>query len=339
MRVVHFESGLGNQMLDYCDYIAIKKRNPNDRCLAECIVYDIPECNNVISQWNGLEIERIFGIKLDKLSTFFDEDEWSEILEEVRSSEFWNKEWNYPKYVVNALNCHGMNLRSEFTDFEKRAELQRKKKLIQGIIASKTAQSIKRMYRRFKPQIEPLSASFIPKSYDTYEGHTLCYMFKGAGIEKIEKEVRGTFRFPTIKDEKNKSLADVIQGEVSVAVHIRLGDALVYNKKYLDRKYIHKALAFVKQKTNNAHFYIFGNPDGLSWFKDNIRKLPVDVSEVTYVDWNTGENSYIDMQLMSMCKHNIILFSSFAWWAAYLNDNPYKITISPEPKILTTDWI
>ena len=25
IRIVHFESGLGNQMLDYCDYIAIKK--------------------------------------------------------------------------------------------------------------------------------------------------------------------------------------------------------------------------------------------------------------------------------------------------------------------------
>ena len=28
VRVVHFESGLGNQMLDYCDFIAIKKMNP-----------------------------------------------------------------------------------------------------------------------------------------------------------------------------------------------------------------------------------------------------------------------------------------------------------------------
>ena len=59
VRVVHFESGLGNQMLDYCDYIAIKKMNPNDKCYAEDMVYDIPECGSVICQWNGLEIENI----------------------------------------------------------------------------------------------------------------------------------------------------------------------------------------------------------------------------------------------------------------------------------------
>lgn len=339
LRVIHFESGLGNQMLDYCDYIAVKKMNPQDRCLAEAVVYDIPQCNEVIAQWNGLEIERIFGIKLERVSDRFSAEEWEDILNEIRNTEFWRKNWNYPKYVVEAFNRHGMTLRSEFCDFDQQAEMNREKNLLRELIASPLGQSLKRMVHRVVPQTVPLSNSFVKKPYDTFEGHTLCYMFRGAGIEQIEKEIRAAFIFPELSDKKNVDFANLLGQTNSVAVHIRAGDAMVYNRKYLERHYIHRAIKFMKKKVEDPRFYIFGNPSGLSWFKNNVEGSVVDGSEVVYVDWNCGENSYIDMQLMSLCKHNIILFSSFAWWASYLNQNPNKITIAPEPKMLTTHWM
>jgi len=62
MKVFHIESGLGNQMLSYCELLAMKKMNPDEDCYIEKIIYSIPEPNEYISQWNGYELDRIFGI-------------------------------------------------------------------------------------------------------------------------------------------------------------------------------------------------------------------------------------------------------------------------------------
>ena len=58
MKLVHIESGLGNQMLNYAEFLAMRHANPGEECYMENIIFRIPEVNETISQWNGYELEK-----------------------------------------------------------------------------------------------------------------------------------------------------------------------------------------------------------------------------------------------------------------------------------------
>lgn len=118
MKVVHIESGLGNQMLSYCEYLALKSLHPDEDIYIETMIYDIPECNEVIKQWNGYELKRIFGIDAPNIKDIFTEEQWTKIMDEVHASEFWNKNWNYPVYITYALRNAGLDIRNIRGDFE-----------------------------------------------------------------------------------------------------------------------------------------------------------------------------------------------------------------------------
>lgn len=86
-----------------------------------------------------------------------------------------------------------------------------------------------------------------------------------------------------------------------------------YGKDYLD-----KALA---QFDPSSLFVVSSN--NLEFAK---KQMPAWVKNVVYIE---NEANYIDLFLLSFCKHNVITNSSFGWWAAWLNQNPEKIVVRP----------
>lgn len=127
---------------------------------------------------------------------------------------------------------------------------------------------------------------------------------------------------------ESKAVEERILASNSVSLHIRRGD-VVTNPEYrswyeglVTEQYYRNAIAYFTQKLKNPHFFVFS--DEIEWAKKNFT-IP---GEVTYVDHNGPEAGYEDLHLMSRCKHNLTTgFSSFSWWAAYLNKNPGKIVL------------
>jgi len=147
-------------------------------------------------------------------------------------------------------------------------------------------------------------------------------------FKDIKKKIQETFVFNEPGDEVNIALIDKIKNSSSISLHIRRGDYL--HAKWMeslvvikDNTYYEGAINYMNEKIKDPHYFVFS--DDIKWAQENL-KLP----NVTYVDHNTGTKSYIDMYLMSLCKHNIIANSSFSWWGAWLNKNEQKIVVMPE---------
>ncbi|HOV15035.1 MAG TPA: alpha-1,2-fucosyltransferase, partial [Spirochaetota bacterium] len=122
------------------------------------------------------------------------------------------------------------------------------------------------------------------------------------------------------------NISNQIKNSNSVSIHVRRGD-YVGNIKTLnfhgvcEIDYYIDAINSIKQKVQNPLFFIFS--DDIEWCKNNIK----DENSI-FIDFERDD--YVDMYLMTVCKHNIIANSSFSYWAAYLNQNFDKIVIAPK---------
>ena len=104
-----------------------------------------------------------------------------------------------------------------------------------------------------------------------------------------------------------------------VSLHVRRGDYTKLSEHHhnLDIKYYLNAIDYFQ----GHNFMVFS--DDIEWCKKHFDFSPSSV----FVE---GEEDFIDLHIMSKCKHNVIANSTFSWWAAYLNPNPNKTVIYPD---------
>ena len=147
----------------------------------------------------------------------------------------------------------------------------------------------------------------------------------------VADEVRSAFAFhPELASERTQALAEKIKADaLSVSLHVRRGDYLqpsVWRNTggVCCLPYYKRAIAEMRRRVDGLHFYVFS--DDPEWCRAH---LPLDDTAV-FVDWNKKTDSWQDMMLMSLCRHNIICNSTFSWWGAWLNGNPEKTVLAPD---------
>lgn len=258
MKIVVFGGGLGNQIFEYGFYKHLKLNFKSEK------VYGIYH-GRWLNEHNGLEIDRIFQVKLPKQS------------------------------FIALIVASGLFLLKKIGLYSKLIDM-----------GTRTVNPNAIVYNGCK-----VNKAFIPKGTDWLK------------FKIFELNPQNDFVLNRI-NECN-----------SVFVHIRRGDYLSdkYRKRFEGTcpiTYYHSAISFMEKNFEKPFYFVFS--DDIEWVKKNIQ-LP---SNATYITWNTGKDSYIDMYLMSNCKAGIIANSTFSFWAARLGKEK-KIVTYPERWINTED--
>ncbi|RCW30044.1 alpha-1,2-fucosyltransferase [Marinilabilia salmonicolor] len=145
----------------------------------------------------------------------------------------------------------------------------------------------------------------------------------------IRNELRTLIKFkkPSL-NKRNEKLFYQINSSNSIGVHVRRGDYLnkenVNHFENIGQEYYHKAKKIItKEMGSDIKFFFFS--DDIDYVKSEFNWGE---EEAVFVDWNLGENSYLDMYMMAHCQGLIIPNSTFSWWAGVLVKE--KKVISPK---------
>lgn len=145
--------------------------------------------------------------------------------------------------------------------------------------------------------------------------------------QPVREQLLSDFTFKLPKDGAYKKYEEVLlTSQDTVAIHIRRGDYLSEEYSnwniFQDYSFFFNSIEFLKKQYNAKSFFIFSD--------DLIACKEIFIGdEYTFVEANTGKNSYLDMYLMTLATHNIISNSSFSWWAAFLKQKS-GVVIAPK---------
>lgn len=285
MRIQLLNGGLGNQAFQYIFVRFAERYAPEETWWIDDSAFFISNAHN------GYELEKVFGVKPNLLSNYFDTDVWDEIIR---------------------LRKDGVSLPQIFSDMGLPITLvaETSDYSFQGDVAITRA-------NEFHPEI-----TVYPAENVYYHG----YWINKKWFSTYREENLAEFTFPPLTDERNVKYAAAIQATPSIGIHIRRGDFVTLGWT-LPVEYYNNGCKAIVEKFPDAWFFVF--TDDVDWCKANAEGLGLNLSKQTiYVSGNMHGKNYIDMQLLSMCRGIIMSNSSFCYLAALLDQN-LKVWINP----------
>lgn len=130
-----------------------------------------------------------------------------------------------------------------------------------------------------------------------------------------------------VMDISNQKIYDSIQGDGTVAVHVRRGDLSEYIIGYgypVTIQYFIDAITYMQHNLSNPVFYFFSD-DKEYVCKNLLPAIPFPVKSI--IVENSSEKGYIDLLLISKCKHQITSKGSLGKFGALLQIATDKIVI------------
>lgn len=164
-----------------------------------------------------------------------------------------------------------------------------------------------------------------PWVLDIVDGYLSGYWQSERYFKDAAQELRKSISFGQVDTAEVIYYRDMMEAENSVSIHIRLGDYADTSELYggiCTVEYYKKAVDYIRGKVDNPVFYVFS---------DTLDKVDEVLAGCEYelVEGNSGDKSYLDMYLMSLCRHHIIANSTFGWWGAWLDERTDKIVVTP----------
>jgi len=287
MRIQLLNGGLGNQVFQYLFVRFAERYYPGETWYFDDSYFFLTNAHN------GYELEKIWGIKANLLSNYFDPDVWTEILR---------------------LEREGVTLPQVFLDMG----------LPLSMVAETDGYS-------FNGRIMQINANeFQPDVTKIVDGNNNIY-YHGYWINKhwfstYREENLAELAFPDFTDDHNKKYADLINNCFSVGIHIRRGDFVTLGWTLPIEYYKHACEAML-EKCPEAHFFVF--TDDSDWCRTHMEELGLNLApQTTVITGNTKPNNFRDMQLLSMCQGIIMSTSSFCYLAALIDKN-LKFWVNP----------
>ncbi len=119
----------------------------------------------------------------------------------------------------------------------------------------------------------------------------------------------------------NHTLDDMLKSKNVVSIHIRLTDYLRTPKVICSQEYYDQAINYIKERVPNPCFIVFSDNPHMAKARYHF------TGDVYWVEKDEIKD-YEALTIMSWCKHNIIAFSTFSYWGAWLNQNAEKIVVA-----------
>lgn len=294
MDIAAINGGLGNQAFQYifARSITLKTGRP-------CILDNSYFLNKTPKKHtNGCSVEyrlgKVFGVKPQFLSDLFTAD----VLEELHK----NEEQGYS--IPQQLKDGGIDLAmvAETSDLPK----------FDGNIFWTPA-------NEYNPLLYQCSGNFY------YHGYWINKWWFYNCYDEIMKELQ----FPPLRRFKNQRYAQRMAETESIAVHIRRFSGEGYNWD-IQPEWYQEAMRQFQSRLPNATYFVFSDDLAYCAAHKELYGLDLANGRIIYVEGNEApDDNYIDMQLMSLCKHMIIANSSFSYLAALLNQNSNKLIANP----------